>query len=45
MDLTLVDVTGLPDVSVGDEVILLGSLDGIERGRARACGAGGYGFI
>jgi len=29
MDLTLVDVTGLPDVSVGDEVILLGSLDGL----------------
>jgi alanine racemase len=29
MDLTLVDVTGLPDVSIGDEVILLGSLDGL----------------
>jgi len=29
MDLTLVDVTGLPGVSVGDEVILLGSLDGL----------------
>jgi len=29
MDLTLVDVTGLVDVSVGDEVILLGSLDGL----------------
>ena len=29
MDLTLVDVTGLPDVSVGDEVILLGSMDGL----------------
>jgi alanine racemase len=29
MDLTLVDVTGLADVSVGDEVILLGSLDGL----------------
>ena len=29
MDLTLVDVTGLLGVSVGDEVILLGSLDGL----------------
>ena len=29
MDLTLVDVTGLPGVAVGDEVILLGSLDGL----------------
>lgn len=29
MDLTLVDVTGLPGVSVGDEVILLGSCDGL----------------
>jgi alanine racemase len=29
MDLTLVDVTGLPGVSVGDEVILLGTLDGL----------------
>ena len=29
MDLTLVDVTGLPGVDVGDEVILLGSLDGL----------------
>jgi len=29
MDLTLVDVTGLPGVEVGDEVILLGSLDGL----------------
>ena len=28
MDLTLVDVTGLPGISVGDEVILLGSLNG-----------------
>jgi alanine racemase len=27
MDLTLVDVTGLPGIGVGDEVILLGSLD------------------
>lgn len=27
MDLTLADVTGLPGVSVGDEVILLGALD------------------
>jgi len=26
MDLTLVDVTGLPGIAVGDEVILLGSL-------------------
>jgi len=29
MDLTLVDVTGLPDVAVGDEVILLGAKDGL----------------
>ena len=29
MDLTLVDVTGLPGVSVDDEVILLGSRDGL----------------
>jgi alanine racemase len=29
MDLTLADVTGLPGVSVGDEVVLLGSLDGL----------------
>jgi alanine racemase len=29
MDLTLVDVTGISGVSVGDEVILLGTLDGL----------------
>ncbi len=29
MDLTLADVTGIPSVSVGDEVILLGSSDGL----------------
>jgi alanine racemase len=29
MDLTLADVTGLPGVSAGDEVILLGTLDGL----------------
>ena len=29
MDLTLVDVTGIPGVSVGDEVILLGTCDGM----------------
>jgi len=29
MDLTLVDVTGLPGVAVGDEVILLGDCDGL----------------
>jgi alanine racemase len=29
MDLTLADVTGLKGVSVGDEVILLGSSDGL----------------
>ncbi len=29
MDLTLADVTGIPGVSVGDEVILLGSTDGL----------------
>jgi alanine racemase len=29
MDLTLVDVTGIPGVSMGDEVILLGSNDGL----------------
>ena len=28
MDLTLVDVTGIPGVSVADEVILLGTCDG-----------------
>jgi alanine racemase len=27
MDLTLADVTGLPGVAVGDEVVLLGSQD------------------
>jgi alanine racemase len=29
MDLTLVDVTGIPGVTVGDEVVLLGSHDGL----------------
>jgi alanine racemase len=29
MDLTLVDVTGIPSVAVGDEVILLGTCDGL----------------
>jgi alanine racemase len=29
MDLTLADVTGIPGVSVGDEVILLGTCDGL----------------
>jgi alanine racemase len=29
MDLTLVDVTGIPGISVGDEVILLGVCDGL----------------
>jgi alanine racemase len=29
MDLTLVDVTGIPEVTVGDEVILLGTRDGL----------------
>lgn len=29
MDLTLVDVTGIPDVAVGDEVILLGTSEGL----------------
>jgi alanine racemase len=29
MDLTLVDVTGIPGISVGDEVVLLGSSDGL----------------
>jgi len=29
MDLTLADVTGIPEVSVGDEVILLGVRDGL----------------
>jgi len=29
MDLTLVDVTGIPGITVGDEVILLGSSDGM----------------
>jgi alanine racemase len=29
MDLTLVDVTGIPEIAVGDEVILLGNRDGL----------------
>ena len=29
MDLTLADVTGIPGIDVGDEVVLLGSSDGI----------------
>ena len=29
MDLTLVDVTGIPGITVGDEVILLGTSDGL----------------
>jgi len=29
MDLTLADVTGIPGVAVGDEVVLLGSSDGV----------------
>jgi len=29
MDLTLVDVTGIPGISVGDEVILLGAAEGL----------------
>jgi alanine racemase len=29
MDLTLVDVTGIPGVGVGDEVVLLGATDGL----------------
>jgi alanine racemase len=29
MDLTLADVTGISGASVGDEVILLGTLDGL----------------
>jgi alanine racemase len=29
MDLTLVDVTGIPGITVGDEVILLGTRDGL----------------
>ena len=29
MDLTLVDVTGIPEIEVGDEVVLLGSSDGL----------------
>ena len=29
MDLTLADITGIPGVEVGDEVILLGSSDGL----------------
>jgi len=32
MDITLADVTGLADVAVGDEVILLGSSDGLSVG-------------
>jgi len=30
MDLTLTDVTGIPGVDVGDEVVLLGSSDGLQ---------------
>jgi alanine racemase len=29
MDLTLADVTGLPGIAVGDEVVLLGAIDGL----------------
>ncbi len=29
MDLTLVDVTGIPGIAVGDEVVLLGTCDGL----------------
>jgi alanine racemase len=29
MDLTLVDVTGIPEIAVGDEVVLLGTRDGL----------------
>jgi len=29
MDLTLADVTGIPGIAVGDEVVLLGSVDGL----------------
>jgi alanine racemase len=29
MDLTLVDVTGIPGVAVGDEVVLLGECEGL----------------
>jgi len=29
MDLTLVDVTGIPGIAVGDEVILMGTSDGL----------------
>jgi alanine racemase len=29
MDLTLADVTGIPGIAVGDEVILLGASDGL----------------
>ena len=29
MDLTLADVTGLPGIAVGDEVVLLGAVDGL----------------
>ncbi len=29
MDLTLADVTGLPGVAIGDEVVLLGAVDGL----------------
>ncbi len=29
MDLTLIDVTGIPEVAVADEVVLLGSADGL----------------
>ena len=40
MDLTLVDVTGIPGVAVGDEVILLGDWRRAERRCAGARRAG-----
>jgi alanine racemase len=45
MDLTLVDVTGIPEVAVGDEVILLGSSDGLSvdaLGHARLANSSPY---
>jgi len=42
MDLTLVDVTGIPDVALGDEVILLGKSESCSVERLGASPPRGY---
>jgi len=45
MDLTLVDVTGIPGIAVGDEVVLLGTRDGLSvdaLGHARLANSSPY---